>query len=291
MASTAGASDLASRVPPDEQRITPTTPTRLPFTGSCHCGATRYIVFITLPFETPNPPAPGDHYAPRPRQVTYRCNCTTCVKTGYFHLRVASPPDDFMLLAPLNPLTGGLHSYMCNDRIIHWLSCKTCAVSCILFGGVSEVVELDEPEVLKGMEWAKEAVTYVGDGAGGGDVAPSSQRAEATSSTTATKRKIKVWRPKPGLWKEGPDSDEEPIEDDGGDESYLSVNAQTLDVGQEGLDLREWTELKFVWYLDTLERGEKQTRQRDRPMFGGTYCALQANGQWPTFHTQHTQTF
>lgn len=50
---------------------------------------------------------------------------------------------------------------------------------------------------------------------------------------------------------------------------YLSVNAQTLDAGQEGLDLREWVEKKWVCYLDCLD--EEGSHTFERPHRGGTF--------------------
>ena len=36
--------------------------------------------------------------------------------------------------------------------------------------------------------------------------------------------------------------------------SYLSVNAHTLEAGQEGLDFREWVEKGWIAYLDARDR-------------------------------------
>jgi hypothetical protein len=67
-----------------------------------------------------------------------------------------------------------------------------------------------------------------------------------------------VWRAKREGWKEGM-----------GGTGYLSVNAMTLDQGQEGLDLREWVEKKWVCYLDCKE--EKEENRYDRPHDVGAY--------------------
>jgi len=66
--------------------------------------------------------------------------------------------------------------------------------------------------------------------------------------------KRKVWVPH-AEWKEGQNA-------------YISINAQTLDAGQEGLDLREWHYNKWVCYLDMLD--EKEGDAFDRPHRGGT---------------------
>ncbi|OAQ57999.1 hypothetical protein VFPPC_11748 [Pochonia chlamydosporia 170] len=117
-------------------------PTRVPFTGSCHCGGTQYVLFLTLPHpysETLPPPPSGV-------QRFYRCNCTTCHKRGHFHIRPLSPTDDFLLLSPLDPLEQ-LGDYQCGEKRLHFLSCKTCAVGLFIFEGEGEVVELDLEEL------------------------------------------------------------------------------------------------------------------------------------------------
>jgi hypothetical protein len=67
--------------------------------------------------------------------------------------------------------------------------------------------------------------------------------------------KKKVWKPADGL-----------CDDVNG---YLSVNAQTLDAGQEGLELREWYDKRWVCYLDMLD--EKEGHSFVRPYRGGTF--------------------
>lgn len=65
-----------------------------------------------------------------------------------------------------------------------------------------------------------------------------------------------VWCPKQGWYEDM--------------KKYMSVNAYTLDAGQEGLDLREWTEKKWVMYLDCLT-DSGQTMGYERPFEGGAY--------------------
>ncbi|OAA57408.1 Mss4-like protein [Niveomyces insectorum RCEF 264] len=50
---------------------------------------------------------------------------------------------------------------------------------------------------------------------------------------------------------------------------YLSVNATSLDPGQEGLDLREWHEKGWIHYLDMLDK--KEENSWERPHRGGMY--------------------
>lgn len=72
--------------------------------------------------------------------------------------------------------------------------------------------------------------------------------------------RTKVWRCKKEGWKEGR------VE---GRTSYLSVNAHTIEPGQEGLDLREIVDKKWVAYLDILNG--KDEGSFDYPQRGGTW--------------------
>lgn len=67
-----------------------------------------------------------------------------------------------------------------------------------------------------------------------------------------------VWKPKEEGWKEGATST-----------GYLSVNATSLDQGQEGCDLREWTEKGWIVYLDCLKEIEED--RLGKPHEGGMY--------------------
>jgi len=68
-------------------------------------------------------------------------------------------------------------------------------------------------------------------------------------------KKVKAWSIVKEGWSEGK-----------GTPGYFSLNAVTLDEGQEGLDLREWHENGWVGYVDSLddygkpERGGKPHR-------------------------------
>lgn len=193
------------------------SPTRRPYTGSCHCGAVKYIVYLTLPHD----PSPRDRWRGpdgRLRQQIYRCNCTTCQKAAIMHIRLPYPPDDFALLSPLNPLEE-LGDYQCFEKKLHFLFCKTCGVRCFTFMGEGELVE---------------------------------KKVGGLDSRT-------VWSPKQGWYEDLT--------------RYLSVNAYTLDAGQDGLDLREWTEKKWVMYLDCLSDGHDPiaSRSYERPFPGGAY--------------------
>jgi hypothetical protein len=66
----------------------------------------------------------------------------------------------------------------------------------------------------------------------------------------------KVWRCKPEGWKEDRTS-------------YLSVNALTIEAGQEGFDLRELVDKKWVAYSDC--KDYKEDDRFDYPQVGGTW--------------------
>jgi len=69
---------------------------------------------------------------------------------------------------------------------------------------------------------------------------------------------VKAWAPKKEGWVEGTSNT-----------GYLSVNAATLEAGQEGLDLREWTEKGWIAYLGFLE--EIEEARLGKPYEGGMY--------------------
>ena len=107
-------------------------------TGSCHCGHTKYIVFLDLPHTNPDPQ--------RGEQRFQRCNCTSCHKMGHFHVKPSSPSDDFLLLSPLQPETQ-LSNYTCFDHVLNFYFCPTCGVRCLIFAGKGEQVDLDLGEL------------------------------------------------------------------------------------------------------------------------------------------------
>ncbi|KAF2503350.1 hypothetical protein BU16DRAFT_569191 [Lophium mytilinum] len=118
------------------------SPGRRLYNGSCHCGYTRYRCLLTFP-------PPAVHVTVNASITTRmrKCNCTSCHKTNFFHVRPQSSPDDFVLLAPTNPFDdpadGGLADYQCFAKFTHWFFCPKCGVRCFTFGGESELAEID----------------------------------------------------------------------------------------------------------------------------------------------------
>jgi hypothetical protein len=206
-------------------------PKRRPYFGSCHCGKIRYIAYITLPM---TPPYTWTDKSKGPPQIIRKCNCTVCHKFGYFHLRVADPVNDFMVLAPLDPLKD-LSNYQLRPEGMNLLFCPTCGVRCFHIEGpqgkdVGVVVERDI--AAEGIDLAKAKVK--GDGT-----------------------KVKVWVPNPDGWKEE-------------EENWLRINATSLDAEQEGLDLREWTEKKWIQYVNWLDEVDG-ARSYEKPFRCGAY--------------------
>lgn len=117
------------------------TPTRRPFTGSCHCGDTQYVLFLTMPHDQ-IPIGANQRRSPPGVQNFYRCNCTLCHKAGLLHVRPLSPPDDFLILAPQDPLSD-MGDYMVPKGSTHWFFCKTCGMRCFSLRGEGESIELD----------------------------------------------------------------------------------------------------------------------------------------------------
>jgi hypothetical protein len=79
---------------------------------------------------------------------------------------------------------------------------------------------------------------------------------EAALGKESEGKMTKVWHCKEEGWKEGKGS-------------YLSVNAHTIEPGQEGLDLRELVDKKWVAYLDVLDDTEED--RFNYPQHGGTW--------------------
>jgi len=101
------------------------------YPGSCHCGDVQYQVKLKFPSKQ-------DDQAESVR--IYKCNCSTCQKMGYFHLRPINPTEHYILLSP-NPKDLG--DYRCFEKKHGWYFCKKCGVRVLGLGGSWEQVELD----------------------------------------------------------------------------------------------------------------------------------------------------
>ena len=218
------------------------SPVRRPYTGSCHCGATKYVLWLTMPHKTVW--LKMGHKTVGLGQSFYRCNCTVCHKSGIFHTRLNSAVDDFLLLSPTDPNDGvTLGDYRCRTGQIQFFFCRTCGGRCFQVRGEGETL----PEVdLKALGVGDEALKRLGVEGDG---------------------KVPAWRPKKGVSSEKPLTEEE--RQQGKVRSYLSINGFTLDPFQEGLDLREITEKKWVSYSDALTEDHKHSSKR--PCIGGAY--------------------
>jgi hypothetical protein len=116
----------------------------------------KYVLFVSMPPAVALGPD-VDQYS---RVRFYKCNCSTCHKTGFFHMRLPDPPNDFFLLSPTDT-TNELLDYQCFDHELHWLFCKNCGVRCFIVEGKAKTEEVDlhllgattEPSDKKTMVW------------------------------------------------------------------------------------------------------------------------------------------
>jgi hypothetical protein len=204
------------------------TVARRPFTGSCHCGAINYIVYISMPTKSSSPVNLDTFKAMK--QFVYKCNCTTCQKMGLLHLRPPHAPTDFMLLQPKVDPKGnaeGLGVYRCNDEDLNFTFCTNCGVRCFIYAG----------------EW-ENTISSV-----------------PTPESIAT-QSLEVSKPRAAAAAEE------------GQKRYLSVNMHTLDANQAGLDLRQWHEKGWIFYMNWFDDDPhlpRAERHALKPFLGGMY--------------------
>jgi hypothetical protein len=211
------------------------TPTRRPFTGSCHCGKIKLIVFLTLPFEPPYiKPTPSDP----PIQILRKCNCTVCHKAAFFHISLKDASNDFILLSPLDPFKE-LTNYKCAGMRQNLLFCPTCGIRAFV-----TMLPAGEPFG----EVVTKDISNIG--------LSLSQLKQLGFQDDVEAKTVKVCVPGDG-WKEGRTH-------------MMRVNANVLDARQEGLDLREWHEKKWVQYVNWLDE-VNGARSYDRPFHSGSY--------------------
>jgi hypothetical protein len=229
--------------------------TSRPYTGSCHCGAIRYLAYIKTPTDTTAvpPPTGSAAYHEATGQVTYKCNCTTCTKLSVWHLRLADAPAEFYVLAAPPPAAGGEAEaakaggpvaaggwgvYLCGPRRVNqWVFCRGCGARPFAFRGEWSLREPGEAPV-EVRDAAAAAVA--GRGVGGGE-----------------EKKVAIWSPKSEGWNEGR-----------GKTSYLSINMTSVDANQPGFDMRDFTRFKWIRYYEILA----DTRQEaDEPFDGGMF--------------------
>ena len=69
----------------------------------------------------------------------------------WYTLRPIEPPDDFLLLSPLDPF-GEFGDYQCYSKKLHFFFCRTCGVRPFIFAGDGEIVEVDPAEARVSVE-------------------------------------------------------------------------------------------------------------------------------------------
>jgi hypothetical protein len=237
--------------------------TRRPYTGSCHCGRLRYVVYIKTPTTTsPEHPEAADAtekpqqlptgpaaYHEATGQTVYRCNCTTCTKLSFFHLRLADAPGDFYVLAPrgadgaaASPVEGGgagWGAYHHGPRRFNtWVFCTACGARPFAFRGAWSVRGAGDEGV---PEEARRAAAKLA------DEAPAGSAGEP----------VAVWSPRREGWEEG-----------SGKPSYISVNLTSVDAKQEGFDLRDFGRFRWIQYYDLLNDNRQSA---DEPFEAGMF--------------------
>ncbi|KAF2708591.1 hypothetical protein K504DRAFT_477100 [Pleomassaria siparia CBS 279.74] len=171
--------------------------------------------FVQYQIRLTFPPIPPFLEAGAKSVKLYKCNCTVCQKMGFFHCRPININDDFILTSPSN--IQELGDYRVFAKRTGWYFCKTCGVRTF---GMSGTWEQDEIDV----------GTWSGKQHGDGTVQ-------------------KVWKSK---------SNDIDTEKDGKKITkpyhYLSVNAVTLEGGDGGVDLKEWHEKGWLYYVENREK-------------------------------------
>lgn len=228
--------DSRPRAPtPQPAQVDDGIPTRRPYTGSCHCSRIKFIIFLTLPFQPPY--LRRDARQPAP-QFARKCNCTVCHKAAYFHINLADPKSDFILLSPLDPLKE-LTNYKCAEKAQNLLFCPTCGIRAFINEGpegkpLGKLVSKDLSKI--GLSLSQ------------------LQQLGFESERDATDVTVHV-----------------PCDEwDSAATHSLRINAHALDKGQEMLDLREWHERKWVQYVNWLDEIDG-ARSYERPFHFGAY--------------------
>jgi hypothetical protein len=165
-----------------------------------------------------------------------KCNCTVCHKAAYFHISLGDTPNDFILLSPLDPLKE-LTNYKCVEKGMNLLFCPTCGIRAF-------IAEAPEGEPIG--EIVTKDLSSIG--------LSQSQLKKLGFENDAEEVKVHVTG---NTWKEGITH-------------WLRVNAHALDADQEGLDIREWHERKWVQYVNWFDEVDG-ARSYDRPFHFGTY--------------------
>lgn len=221
---------------------------RRPYTGSCHCGHVKFIVYLSFP-DLPYPKTTPGHFRKQSGHRIYKCNCTICHKAGLLHIRIPDPANDFFVLSPKNPLEAGsgLTSYIPQGCQGSWHFCQRCGIRGFSVRGTGYDGEVDLPAALL---QRLESRTLNG----------------KTGPITASENeitKIPAWRPCKD-WLESADEDEE-----NEPRQYLSINGLCLDAHNENLDLRQLHDNGYIAYMQTLEWVGME--YEEKPYSGGAY--------------------
>ncbi|EGC46660.1 glutathione-dependent formaldehyde-activating protein [Histoplasma capsulatum var. duboisii H88] len=115
-----------------------------PYTGSCHCGFVKYTVNLDIRKLAPS-----------------RCNCSICLKNGSASIR-AEAEEDITLLQPAS--LDELAEYSFGPKRVRHYFCKTCGVSCFIFGSHGDlrlwIVNGLTIDTDQGIDWSKIRLQY-----------------------------------------------------------------------------------------------------------------------------------
>ncbi|KUL87462.1 hypothetical protein ZTR_04535 [Talaromyces verruculosus] len=187
----------------------------LPYSGSCHCGFIQYVAVIPLPPVKALSPDQSTTSGAR----FYKCNCTTCRKMGYFHMRLPDAANQFFVLSP--PDLESMSDYRCGSGHVQWFFCPKCGVRCFAAAG----------------PWIKNEISrdLV-------DKAISPKRFEGGKS-------LSVWRMDPAVY----------LEMKTGYVSINALTIDQDQLHDQSLDLRHLVDEKAVEYMDGKEgKGERR---------------------------------
>jgi hypothetical protein len=153
-----------------------------------------------------------------------------------FHISPSDPPNDFILLSPLDPATE-LKAYKCGEKVNPQLFCPTC--------GVKVLIARAEKEDAFGKVVTRDLSTI--------GLSNSQLKALGFENEDGAKN-VKGYVPV----------------DEWSPEHLLRVNAYALDGDQKGLDLREWQEKGWIQYVNWYDE-VRGASSHERPFHFGAY--------------------
>ena len=186
----------------------------------------------TRPRSSSCPRAPAAYHEAT-GQTVYRCNCTTCTKLGFWHLRLADAPGDFYVFAPARGRRRRVPGRRRRGRLGR-VPLRAAQGEPV---GVLQGVRGPAVRVPRRVERARRRRRgRAGGGAAGGG-------GGGGGGLGGNGGAVAVWSPRREGWQEG-----------SGNPSYISVNLTSVDAKQEGFDLRDFSTVPVDSLLRSAER-------------------------------------